>query len=61
MTAVGTEMSAFVVVMWKVFEDFVTAAIREALDNRLGSVRSPAPCLPDRGRRLEPRDDWKGS
>lgn len=36
--ASGVEMSAFVVVMWKVFEDFVTTALREALRGVPGRV-----------------------
>lgn len=35
----GVEMSAFVVVMWKVFEDFVTTALREALATSSGHQR----------------------
>ena len=37
-TATGVEMSAFVVVMWKVFEDFVTTALTEALSDVPGRV-----------------------
>lgn len=36
--ATGVEMSAFVVVMWKVFEDFVTMALKEALSAVPGRV-----------------------
>jgi len=42
-TATGVEMSAFVVVMWKVFEDFVTVALSDALADRPGSVRPQLP------------------
>jgi 5-methylcytosine-specific restriction enzyme subunit McrC len=35
----GVEMSAFVVVMWKVFEDFVTTALTEALATHAGHQR----------------------
>lgn len=35
----GVEMSAFVVVMWKVFEDFVTTALREAMVDQPGYLR----------------------
>ncbi|MGW5192427.1 McrC family protein [Kribbella sp. NPDC004138] len=39
-SAEGVEMSAFVVVMWEVFEDFVTVALREALANCPGHLES---------------------
>ncbi|WP_193611823.1 5-methylcytosine restriction system specificity protein McrC [Nocardioides lijunqiniae] len=38
-TSTGVEMSAFVVVMWKVFEDFVTTALKEALRDVPGRVQ----------------------
>ena len=37
-TASGVDMSSFVVVMWKVFEDFVTAALEDALAGQPGSL-----------------------
>jgi len=42
-TATGVEMSAFVVVMWKVFEDFVTAALMDALADRPGHLEPQLP------------------
>lgn len=39
MSATGVTMSAFVVVMWKVFEDFVTTALTEALAEHPGYSR----------------------
>lgn len=39
----GTHMSAFVVVMWKVFEDFVTVALTEALADRPGMTQPQLP------------------
>jgi len=42
-TSAGVEMSAFVVVMWKVFEDFVTRALTEALGDCRGYVRPQFP------------------
>lgn len=42
-SAAGVEMSAFVVVMWKVFEDFVTAALGEALAGSPGHLESQLP------------------
>jgi 5-methylcytosine-specific restriction enzyme subunit McrC len=35
----GVEVAAFVVTMWKAFEDFVTVALTEALEDRPGSVK----------------------
>lgn len=40
----GVEIAAFVVSMWKVFEDFVTTALREA--------------IAERGRRAVPQERW---
>lgn len=40
----GVEVAAFVVTMWKVFEDFVTTALREAITTQ--------------GRRAVPQDRW---
>jgi 5-methylcytosine-specific restriction enzyme subunit McrC len=42
-SAAGVEMSAFVVVMWKVFEDFVTVALREALAGCPGHLEPQLP------------------
>ncbi|WP_406050034.1 McrC family protein [Kribbella sp. NBC_00889] len=39
-SAAGVEMSAFVVVMWEVFEDFVTVALKEALAGYPGYLES---------------------
>lgn len=39
----GAHMSAFVVVMWKVFEDFVTVALAEALADRPGRTQAQLP------------------
>ncbi|TCC20789.1 McrC family protein [Kribbella speibonae] len=39
----GVEMSAFVVVMWEVFEDFVTVALKEALAGYPGYLESQLP------------------
>jgi 5-methylcytosine-specific restriction enzyme subunit McrC len=41
--AEGVEMAAFVVVMWKVFEDFVTVALQEVLRDRPGYLRAQLP------------------
>jgi 5-methylcytosine-specific restriction enzyme subunit McrC len=46
-------MSAFVVVMWKVFEDFVTTALTDALANRPGFV------LPHLSAYLTGNGDWR--
>jgi 5-methylcytosine-specific restriction enzyme subunit McrC len=42
-TASGVDMSAFVVVMWKVFEDFITTALTEALADHPGAVYPQMP------------------
>ena len=47
-TSAGVEMSAFVVVMWKVFEDFVTAALTRGTGRPPRTRRAPAARLPDR-------------
>jgi 5-methylcytosine-specific restriction enzyme subunit McrC len=39
-SAAGVDMSAFVVVMWEVFEDFVTVALKEALASYPGYLES---------------------
>lgn len=52
-TATGVEMSAFVVVMWKVFEDFVTVALTEALLDRPGFVCPQLPAY------LTGKGDWR--
>ncbi|QIK67287.1 restriction endonuclease [Nocardioides sp. HDW12B] len=51
-SAVGVEMSAFVVVMWKVFEDFVTTALRDVLADHPGFVRPQLPAY------LTGEGDW---
>ncbi len=45
-------MSSFVVVMWKVFEDFVTAALEEAL------IGKPGRLLPQFPAYLTGDGDW---
>lgn len=52
-TATGVQMSAFVVVMWKVFEDFVTVALGEALADRPGSMCAQLPAY------LTGDGDWR--
>ncbi|MEU4190293.1 hypothetical protein AB0E69_00190 [Kribbella sp. NPDC026611] len=42
-SARGVEMSAFVVVMWKVFEDFVTVALADALSGCPGRLEAQLP------------------
>jgi 5-methylcytosine-specific restriction enzyme subunit McrC len=42
-TTAGVEMSAFVVVMWKVFEDFVTAALTDAVADLPGHLEPQLP------------------
>lgn len=49
----GRNMSAFVVVMWKVFEDFVTTALTEALSDVAGRVEPQLPAY------LTGTGDWK--
>lgn len=49
----GTQMSAFVVVMWKVFEDFVTVALSEALADRPGHAETQLPAF------LTGAGDWQ--
>ena len=51
-TVTGVEMSAFVVVMWKVFEDFVTTALTEATADMAGSLE------PQLGAFLTGDGDW---
>lgn len=49
----GISMSAFVVVMWKVFEDFVTTALAAALATRAGHQRIQLPAY------LTGLGDWR--
>ena len=49
----GLEVASFVVVMWKVFEDFVTTALTEALDKVPGRTQAQLPAY------LAGRGDWR--
>lgn len=49
----GLEVASFVVVMWKVFEDFVTTALTEALAPAEGHTRAQLPAY------LAGRGDWR--
>lgn len=50
----GVDVAAFVVVMWTVFEDFVTVALTEALRSRPGHTRAQLPAY------LAGAGDWRG-
>jgi 5-methylcytosine-specific restriction enzyme subunit McrC len=49
----GLEVASFVVVMWKVFEDFVTVALTEALMRMPGETRAQLPAY------LAGQGDWR--
>jgi 5-methylcytosine-specific restriction enzyme subunit McrC len=52
----GTDMASFVVTMWKVFEDFVTVALTEALAHLPGRTRAQLPAY-----LAGPGDWWRGT